>query len=128
MRRVRLSGLAAMTASASYPAARNETEEELIRQLERLRRLECAVCRATPENAVPEPCVNCITGLMRGRIAELEGEFHLEWLMDRWVGRCGHRWARLDKETPEKCPVCELIAKGRPKGLVKNVAELAFYG
>jgi rubrerythrin len=65
---------------------------------------------------------------MRGRIRELEGEFHVEWLMNRWVGRCGHRWARLETKSPEQCPICELIAKGRPKGLVKRVAELSFYG
>jgi hypothetical protein len=112
----------------TYAEPRNNTERELVRRLERLVQLECDRCAAMPPNAVPEPCNDCVTGAMRGRIRELEGEFHVEWLMNRWVGRCGHRWARLETKSPEQCPICELIAKGRPKGLVKRVAELSFYG
>lgn len=107
---------------------KSDVEREIARRLRRLARLECDQCAATPENAVPLPCSECITGMMRLHIAELQGEFHLDFLMNRWVGRCGHRWARLDRTTPEVCPICALLKTGRPKGLVKQVAELAFYG
>lgn len=112
----------------SVPApSLEEMEDEIRGRLEMLERIKCAKCRAQPANAVPEPCDQCQFGQMLAYIEELRQPFHLDFVMNRWVGQCGHRFARLESERPEKCPVCELLAKGRPRGLVKRVAELTFY-
>lgn len=98
-----------------FPFSREEAYEGMVAVLDRY---VCRKCRLTPQNAVPEPCDQCITGHLRARITELEGEFHTDFVRNQTIGRCGHRWYG---DMP--CPLCALLAVGRPKGLVRRAVE-----
>jgi hypothetical protein len=104
--------------SLPLPYDKQETFDAMLALLDRYF---CAKCRLTPENTVPEPCDQCVTGRLGGRIRELEAEFHYDWARDQMVGRCGHRWRPLGLEAD--CPFCELLAKGRPKRIVRRAVD-----